>query len=135
MACEFAHWHRPQRIKELAQIAWDGKLKGDSLKDNSLAKPLDVAFENLALWDEEKETEEEVRAIAAKEIEKAIERIAPKYFGETKKEKIAEFVDVLFDKIYKGIYKSNINEMIERKRRIRAAYLFFVASLIPKKEK
>ena len=71
-------------IKELARIAWEGRLKGDSLKDNSLAKPLDVAFDCLERWQIEYENEEEARAIVSKDIARAIERLDPKFFGAKK---------------------------------------------------
>ena len=92
-------------IKELARIAWEGRLKGDSLKDNALAKPLDVAFDSLERWQHERETEEEARAIMSKDIARAIERLDPRFFGATKLENISQFVKVLFDQIYKEVYQ------------------------------
>ena len=122
-------------IKELARIAWEGRLKGDSLKDNSLAKPLDVAFDSLERWQPERETPEEARAIMSKEIARAIERLDPKFFGATKLENISQFVKVLFDQIYKGVYQSNVLDLIENRTRIRAGYLYFITEMIPKRDK
>lgn len=123
-------------IQDLAHIAWDAKLKGDSLKDNSLAKPLDVAFDVLERWDPEKESEGEIRALLRKEIAETIERVTdPKYWGQTKIQRIAEFVDILWEKVFKEVHKGRINDLLERRRRIRSTFIQFVADEIVKKKK
>lgn len=122
-------------IKELARIAWEGRLKGESLKDNSLAKPLDVAFDSFERWQSKYEDEEEARAVISKDIARAIERLNPKFFGAKKLENISQFVDVLFDKIYKEVYQGNLLNLIENRKRIRSGYLYFITEMIPKREK
>ena len=122
-------------IKELARIAWEGRLKGDSLKDNSLAKPLDVAFDSLERWQSEHETEEEARAIMSKEVARAIERLNKRFFGAKKLENISQFVAVLFDQIYKGVYQGNLLNLLENRKRIRAGYLYFITEMIPKRDR
>ena len=122
-------------IKELARIAWEGRLKGDSLKDNALAKPLDVAFDSLERWKPERETEEEARAIMSKEVARAIERLNKQFFGAKKLENITQFITVLFDQIYKDVYQGNLFDLLENRKRIRAGYLYFITELIPKREK
>ena len=122
-------------IKELARIAWEGRLKGDSLKDNSLAKPLDVAFDSLERWQSEHETEEEARAIMSKEVARAIERLNKQFFGVKKLENISQFVTVLFDQIYKGVYQGNLMNLLENRKRIRAGYLYFITEMIPKRDR
>ena len=122
-------------IKELARIAWEGRLKGDSLKDNSLAKPLDVAFDSLERWQSEYETEEEARAIISKEVARAIERLNKQFFGVKKLENISQFVTVLFDQIYKGVYQGNLMNLLENRKRIRAGYLYFITEMIPKRDR
>ena len=122
-------------IKELARIAWEGRLKGDSLKDNSLAKPLDVAFDSLERWQSEHETEEEARAIMSKEVARAIERLAPKFYGAKKLENISQFVTILFDQIYKGVYQGNLLNLLENRKRIRSGYLYFITEMIPKRDR
>ncbi len=121
-------------IKELARIAWEGRLKGDSLKDNSLAKPLDVAFDSLDRWNE-RENEEEARAIMSKDIARAIERLDPQFFGATKLENISQFVKVLFDHIYKDVYQGNLFDLLENRKRIRSGYLYFITEMIPKRDR
>ena len=121
-------------IKELARIAWEGRLKGDSLKDNSLAKPLDGAFDRLDRWNE-RENEEEARAIMSKDIARAIERLDPRFFGATKLENISQFVKVLFDQIYKDVYQGNLFDLLENRKRIRSGYLYFITEMIPKRDR
>lgn len=122
-------------IKELARIAWEGRLKGDSLKDNSLAKSLDVAFDSLERWQLERETEEEARAIMSKDIARAIERLDPRFFGATKLENISQFVKVLFDSVYKDVYQGNLFDLLENRKRIRSGYLYFITEMIPKRDR
>ncbi|MCE2415945.1 type I-D CRISPR-associated protein Cas10d/Csc3 [Candidatus Poribacteria bacterium] len=122
-------------IKELARIAWKGRLKGESLKDNSLAKPLDVALDSFERWQVEHETEEEARAIMSKEVSRAIERLDPKFFGAKKLENISQFVTILFDQIYKEVYQSNLLNMLENRKRIRAGYLYFITEMIPRRDR
>lgn len=122
-------------IKELARIAWEGRLKGDSLKDNSLAKPLDVAFDSLERWQSERETEEEARAIMSKEVARSIERLDKRFFGAKKLEDISQFVTVLFDQIYKDVYQNNLFDLLENRKRIRAGYLYFITEMIPKRDR
>lgn len=122
-------------IKELARIAWEGRLKGESLKDNSLAKPLDVAFDSLERWQSEHETEEEARAIMSKEVARAIERLNKRFFGVKKLENISQFVTVLFDQIYKGVYQGNLLNLLENRKRIRSGYLYFITQMIPKPDR
>ena len=125
-------------IKELARIAWEGRLKGESLKDNSLAKPLDVAFDSLERWQSKYETEEEARAIMSKEVARAIERIErlnKQFFVVKKLENISQFITVLFDHIYKGVYQGNLLNLLENRKRIRSGYLYFITEMIPKRDR
>ena len=122
-------------IKELARIAWEGRLKGDSLKDNSLAKPLDVAFDSLERWQGKRETEEEARAIMSKDIARAIERLDSRFFGAKKLENISQFVKVLFEQIYQDVYQGNLFDLLENRKRIRSGYLYFITEMIPKRDK
>ena len=122
-------------IKELARIAWEGRLKGESLKDNSLAKPLDIAFDSLERWQSERETEEEARAIMSKEVARAIERLDKRFYGAKKLENISQFVTALFDQIYKEVYQGNLFDLLENRKRIRAGYLYFITEMIPKRDR
>ena len=118
-------------IKELARIAWEGRLRGQSRKDASLAKPLDIAFDCLDRWSENRFKREDIRAFTSKEIARAIERLTPgEYLGETQRLKIlkqsTEFVDVLLNQLLDGTYQGELNELVEDHRKIRSAYIFYL---------
>ncbi|MCW3053654.1 MAG: hypothetical protein JWN14_2824, partial [Chthonomonadales bacterium] len=122
-------------IKRLAEIAWDSKLKGDSLKDTALAKPLDVAFAAMGGYDKTIETPEDLRAVTKKDVQEAIERVTEeKYWGKTKIEGVSRFVDVLFDGLLKETYHDDVSALLTNKRRIRAAFLHYIAAQIGTKE-
>ena len=116
-------------IQELARIAWEGSLRGDTLNDNSLARALDVAFKSLKRWSrvQEHETKEVARAILSQDIERAIKRTTEEpYFGKKKLSNISQFVTVLFDHIYEEDYQGNLTNFLDNRNRIRAAYLHFI---------
>lgn len=118
-------------IKELARIAWEGHLRGQSRKDTSLAKPLDIAFDCLDRWNENRFKREDIRAFTSKEIARAIERLTPsEYLSETRRLKIlqqsTEFVDVLLNQLLDGTYQGELNELVEDHRKIRSTYIFYL---------
>ena len=118
-------------IKELARIAWEGRLRGQSRTDTSLAKPLDIAFDCLDRWNENRFKREDIRAFTSKEIARAIERLTPsEYLSETRRLKIlqqsAEFVDVLINQLLDGTYQGELNELVEDHRKIRSTYIFYL---------
>ena len=116
-------------IQELARIAWEGSLRGETLNDNSLARALDVAFKSLKRWSrvKEHETKEVARAILSQDIERAIKRTTDEpYFGKKKLSNISQFVTVLFDRIYEEDYQGNLTVFLDNRNRIRAAYLHFI---------
>ena len=116
-------------IQELARIAWEGSLRGDTFSDTSLARALDVAFKSLKRWSrvQEHETKEVARAILSQDIERAIKRTTEEpYFGKKKLSNISQFVTVLFDRIYEEDYQGNLTNFLDNRNRIRAAYLHFI---------
>ncbi|MXV76617.1 type I-D CRISPR-associated protein Cas10d/Csc3 [Candidatus Poribacteria bacterium] len=128
-------------IKELARIAWEGHLRGQTQKDTSLAKPLDIAFDCLSRWNENRFKQEDIRALISKEISRAIERLTPsQYLSDPRREKIlqqsTEFVDVLLNQLLNETYQGELNELVEDHRKIRSTYIFYLHSeRIAKSEK
>ncbi|MXY27920.1 type I-D CRISPR-associated protein Cas10d/Csc3, partial [Candidatus Poribacteria bacterium] len=112
-------------IQELARIAWEGSLRGDTLNDTSLARAIDVAFKSLKRWSrvQKHEDKEVARAILSQDIERAIKRTDEQYFGKKKLSSISQFVTVLFDRIYEKDYQGNLTDLLDNRNRIRAAYL------------
>ena len=118
-------------IKELAHIAWEGRLRGTGYKDNALAKPLDVAFDCLDRWNRERFTPEDIRAFTSQEITRAIERLTPRqYLSRARRqvilEKSIEFVNILFNRLYDETYRSKLSELVEDHRKIRSTYIFYL---------
>ena len=118
-------------IKELARIAWEGGLRGTGYKDHALAKPLDVAFDCLDRWNENRFTPEDIRAFTSQEIARAIERLTPgQYLRGARRQAILkksiEFVNVLFYQLYDETYQNKLNEFVDDHRRIRSTYIFYI---------
>ena len=118
-------------IKELARIAWEGRLRGTGFKDHALAKPLDVAFDCLDRWNEKRFTPEDIRAFTSQEIARAIERLTPEqYLSGTRRQAILgksiEFVDVLFYQIYDETYQNKLSELVDDHKKIRSTYIFYI---------
>ena len=118
-------------IKKLARIAWEGRLRGTGFKDYALAKPLDVAFDCLDRWNENRFTPEDIRAFTSQEIARSIERLTPaQYLSGARRqailEKSIEFVDVLFYQLYDEIYQNKLSELVEDHKKIRSTYIFYV---------
>ena len=118
-------------IKELARIAWEGRLRGTGFKDHALAKPLDVAFDCLDRWNEKRFTPEDIRAFTSQEIARAIERLTPEqYLSGTRCQAILgksiEFVDVLFYQIYDETYQNKLSELVDDHKKIRSTYIFYI---------
>ena len=62
----------------------------------------------------------------SKEVARAIERLAPKFYGAKKLENISQFVTVLFDQIYKGVYQGNLLNLLENRKRLRFRISLFL---------
>lgn len=119
-------------VRRLAQLAWDGNLKGQSLEKNSLMMPLDHCFEKLQLWQEplDKET---IRAITVTDIYSYLERIREKNMvGRETQLKAKAFVDAFFDELFSAVYKDNRSRLLTDEKLIRAAFLFHIRELVAK---
>ena len=118
-------------IKELAHIAWEGRLRGTGFKDHALAKPLDVAFDCLDRWNQERFMREDIHGFTSNEIARTVERLTPsQYLTGTRRriilEKSIEFVDVLLNQFYDKIYQSKLDELVADHRKIRSTYIFYL---------
>jgi CRISPR-associated protein Csc3 len=119
-------------IRRLAQLAWEGNLKGQSLEKNSLMMPLDHCFEKMQLWQEpmDKET---VRAVTVTDIYSYLERIREKgMVGRETQVKARAFVDAFFDELLSHIYKDNRSRLLTDEKLIRSAFLFHIREQVAK---
>ena len=119
-------------IQRLAQLAWDGNLKGQSLEKNSLMMPLDHCFEKLEQWQEPMD-KEMLRAAAITDIYSYLERIREQgMVGTTTQQKIKAFVDVFFDGLLDQVYKGNRTRLLTDEKLIRSAFLFHIREQVAK---
>ena len=124
-----------EQLKELAAIAWEGKLKGESLKKNALMMPFDMAFEKL-LHKSDLIDLETLQAALIEDIFAYLDRIAKNEYrpGITKREKVKRFVDVFFSGLLQGVYHDNINKLLADEKILKSAFLFYIREQIPTKK-
>lgn len=121
-----------ETIRRLAQLAWEGNLKGTSLEKNSLMTPLDHCFEKVQQWQDpvDKET---LRAAAIMDIYSYLERIREQgMVGESTRQKAKAFVDVFFDGLLDGVYKGNHARLLADEKLIRSSFLFHIREEVAK---
>lgn len=124
-----------EQLKMLAKIAWEGKLKGESLKKNSLMMPFDMAFDKLKLKSEFTPLET-VQAALTEDIFAFLERIASEDYkpGGAKREKVKAFTEAFFSGLLKGVYQDNLNKLLADEKILKSAFLFYVREQIPGKK-
>lgn len=123
-----------EHLQSLAQIAWQGGLRGKSLKKNSLIMPLDEIFNKLNLGSQAFD-DEALKAAIAQDIFEYLERIAEEYKpGRRKMEAATQFVEDFFTNIYHGAYKANRTRLLADEKLLRSAYMFYIRQQIPVKQ-
>ena len=122
-----------ETIQKLAQLAWDGNLKGQTLAKNSLMMPLDHCFEKVQLMQPplDKET---LRAVTITDIYSYLERIREDgMVGAETQRKAKAFVDVFFDALWGDSYANNRQRLLADEKLIRSAFLFHIRELLAKR--
>lgn len=122
-------------LERLAQIAWEGRLRGRSLRKNSLMAPLDEIFKKLGHHSEAADIEV-LRAATVEDIFEHLERIADKQYrpGQRKWEATEAFVNGFFNNIYGGVYGGKLRKLLADEKLIRSAYMFYIREQIPGKK-
>jgi len=123
-----------EALQGLAQIAWEGGLRGRSLKKNSLMAPLDEIFKKLGHHSEAADMEV-LRAAAVEDIFEHLERIADQEYrpGRRKWEATQSFVNGFFEEIHEGVYAGKLRKLLADEKLLRSAYMFYVREQIPRK--
>ena len=117
-------------IRKLAKLAWDGRLRGESLKKNSLMMPLDHCFDKLQQQHDPLDRGT-MRAATIEDIYAYLERIREEgMVGQTTRDKATGFVDVFYTDLLNGCYRDNLQQLLNDEKLIRSAYIFNVRSLI-----
>jgi len=120
-------------LHQLAEIAWQSRIIGTSLKKNSLLFPVSEIFLKLRLLEGAIDLET-LRAATIQDIFDHLERINDEYKpGRTKREAIKQFVDGWFDTILGTIYNGNPRKLLSDEKLIRSAYHFYIREQIPNK--
>ena len=123
-----------EALQHLAEIAWEGGLRGRSLKKNSLMAPLDEIFKKLGHHSEAADMEA-LRAATIEDIFEHLERIADQRYrpGQKKWQATRAFVNGFFEDIYEGVYAGKLRKLLADEKLLRSAYMFYVREQIPRK--
>ena len=113
-------------IEKLGKLAGESYIKGSTYKRNSLLKPLDIIFDLLERRSEYLDLET-VFATAVQQIFDHISRVSPdnRKPGDTKYQKIENFVDVFAEELLDEVYENKVNQLISDQKIIKSAYLFY----------
>jgi CRISPR-associated protein Csc3 len=125
-----------QTLAELAKMAWRDRIRGRSRERNSLLKPFDMILDTLKVKSDAFDLDT-MRAALVEDIFRHMEVIAPPGYkpGRQKREKVKAYVDLFFADILGGVYRGNINRLLNDEKGLRSAYLFYVREEIPMKER
>jgi len=123
-----------EALQRLAKIAWEGSLRGRSLRKNSLMAPLDEIFKKLGRLGEAADMET-LRAAIIEDIFEHLERIADQRYrpGQRKWQTTQDFVNGFFEEIYEGVYAGKMRKLLADEKLLRSAYMFYVREQIPRK--
>lgn len=125
-----------QPLQDMAELAVKYRIKGRSLKRNSILKPLDMILRNL-----EREPKNDVRDIVRRGSERQIfdhlDRIAGAdyTFGKGKQAQVTEYVDLFFEGMLDTFHKGDVNRLLQRDKLIRSAYLIYFYNALPDQDK
>lgn len=118
-------------LTKLAEIAWQGGLRGRSLRKNSLMMALDEVFGKLALQSQTVDLAV-LRAATVEDIFEHLERITDRQYSPGKRKWAATeaFVDHFYDEVLGGVYGGNLRKLLADEKLIRSAYMFYIRAQI-----
>ncbi|MCA9943412.1 MAG: type I-D CRISPR-associated protein Cas10d/Csc3 [Anaerolineales bacterium] len=122
-------------LQQLAEAAWQGGLRGKSLKKNSLMMPLDEIFQKLnqrsLTFDDAA-----LKATISEDIFEYLERIADEQYrpGQRKMAAATTFVETFFTDVYHGSYQGNRTRLLADEKLLRSAFMFYIRQQIPTKK-
>jgi CRISPR-associated protein Csc3 len=126
---------RMQALHQLAEVAWEDRIIGRSLERNSLIKPFDMILDALK-GKSDAFGIDTLKAALVEDIFRHLEVIAAQEYkpGRTKREKVKAYVDLFFEGVLAGNYRSNVTRLLTDEKGLRSAYLFYLREQIPLKE-
>jgi CRISPR-associated protein Csc3 len=125
-----------RQLQRLAEIAWKGGLRGQSLEKNSVMAPLDEVLRKLSVQSRELKVEV-LQAAAAQDLYEHIKRIresSGKPFSPVRLQAASEeFVQVFFDDVFRGIYHSKVPRLLSHEKILRSAFHLYIRRQIPRR--
>ncbi len=125
-----------QHLQRLAEIAWKGGLRGQSLEKNSLMAPLDEVLHKLNVQSPELPIAV-LQAAAAQDLYEHVKRIresSGKPFSQTRLQAASEeFVAVFFEQVFGGVYHSKVARLLSHEKILRSAFHLYIRRQIPRK--
>ncbi len=124
-------------LQRLAEIAWRGGLRGQSLEKNALLAPMDEVLRKVGLLGQEINAEV-ARAAAIQDLYDHIERIRKtrdqRYSPTRLLEASEAFVRVFFEDIFGTIYGGKTARLLTHEKLLRSAFHFYIRRQIPRKD-
>jgi len=125
-----------QQLQRLAEIAWKGGLRGQSLEKNSIMAPLDEVLRKLNVQSVEL-TPAVLQSAAAMDLYEHVKRIressGQKFSPPRLQAASEEFVHVFFEDVFKGIYHSKVARLLSHEKILRSAFHLYIRRQIPHK--
>lgn len=125
-----------QQLRRLAEIAWKGGLRGQSLEKNSLMAPLDEVLRKLNVQSVEL-TPAVLQSAAAMDLYEHIKRIRESsgkpYSASRIQAASEEFVRVFFEEVFDGIYHGKVARLLSHEKILRSAFHLYIRSQISRK--
>lgn len=122
------------QLTKIAELAWERRLLGKSLKRSSLLFPVDEVFTKLARLDATRDRETLIAA-TAQDIFAHLERIADEERkpGRTKYEAVERYVRLWYSNVLDEVYDGKVQRLLADEKLLRSAYLFFLQAQIPQR--
>lgn len=125
-----------QQLQRLAEIAWKGGLRGQSLEKNSIMAPLDEVLRKLNMQSVEL-TPAVLQSAAAMDLYEHVKRIressGQKFSPSRLQAASEEFVQVFFDDVFGAIYHSKVARLLSHEKILRSAFHLYIRRQIPRK--
>jgi CRISPR-associated protein Csc3 len=123
-------------LHNLAQLAWEGRLRGSSLKRSSLLFPVTEVFTKMTVIGGEHDRAV-IMAATVQDMYEHLERIADANYkpvpGGSIWQAAQQFVEAWYADLLDDIYGGSYQKLLRDQKLISSAYLFYVQSLIPRK--
>lgn len=125
-----------RHLQRLAEIAWQGNLRGQSLLKNSLLAPLDEVLHKLALHSQELNTEV-LQAAATQDLYDHIERVrttgGQRFSPPRLRDACQQFVQTFFDQVFGDVYHGKVARLLSHEKLLRSAFHFYIRQQIGSK--